>query len=88
MCPTISNDMRRAMLDAWNAIGHDYFQVLAEGEDEVVCKQRDVIEMVLDCDRLEQYGKHTPEFAAFRSFTYEEKVAIAKLAFPDIDYCA
>lgn len=93
MCPTISDDMRSAMLNTWDSIGADYFQAMADGEDEVTCGQSDVIEMVLDCDRLEQYGPQTPEFKAeldaFRNhFTREQRWAIAKLAFPEQFYCA
>ena len=83
---TLDPEIISALHNTWSAIGADCLMTMSEdgaGEDNEM-SQMDVIEVVLDCNRLEMYGFHNPTpadldlIAAFREIPYEKKVILLK----------
>jgi hypothetical protein len=82
--------IKRLMNDCWQYIGSDALQALQECEGETSIPRDEVIELVLDADRIETLilnhhpvdGKDEQEaFAKFKKLDYKRKCEIGRQAF-------
>lgn len=85
-------NLSQAMLHVWNTIGSDVLNIKAQEDEDASCTQEEVIEMVLDCDRLEMYGFYQATqqerelIKRFRALSYADKQAFAKTVFTYEEY--
>ena len=90
----LAKEMQCALLATWDAIGMDCLMAVMDEGGEAEMTRDSVIEVVLDCDHLEQYGFYEGPTQAekilleeFRSLSHEEKVELCKTVFADCAYC-
>lgn len=72
----------KAMNRTWDAIGSDAIALTIEYERRSWMKQDEVIEMVLDANRMDMYGDDAEALTEFNKLTYEQMIEIGKEAFP------
>lgn len=93
ICEPLSDVLRSALNATWSAIGADCLAAMADGDDPESGEmdRQSAIEVVLDCDRIEQYGylnkDGRQELAEFRKLPYEVQRALAATVFTDSLYC-
>lgn len=77
MNQAIKTELMQAMNSTWDTIGGDCLAM----SDGTMDKET-VIEMVLDANRLEQYGDLSPEaLAAFQDMEFNDTLELANQAF-------
>jgi hypothetical protein len=84
--PEMLRRIERLMRRAWDYIGGDTLQMIAEADGRSYAKRDEVIEMVTDADRMRGQGDdEAAEF--FYSLPYEQGDEIARKIFPAMRYC-
>uniref|UniRef100_A0AAU6W3M7 Uncharacterized protein n=1 Tax=Pseudomonas phage Cygsa01 TaxID=3138529 RepID=A0AAU6W3M7_9VIRU len=75
--------VKQAMWQVYQAIGGDLVAVREEAGDTGPIPRAEVIECVLDADRLETMGyiTDTAELKSFRNLSWENQVEVAKEVF-------
>lgn len=76
-------DIKFALEHVWQAIGSDIMEVV-EGN---AIARAELIEMVLDADRVDMYGDLNPDLLGrFKALSYEDKINIAEQQFTYLSY--
>jgi formate-dependent phosphoribosylglycinamide formyltransferase (GAR transformylase) len=71
-----------AMLRTWDAIGADTLTMLEEAGEPAVLPKDEVIELVIDADRLREFGGDKEAIDTLYNLpSYEQKVEVGREAF-------
>lgn len=93
VCEPLSDQLQGALRRTWSAIASDCLAAVSESDDldTAEMSRNEVVEVVLDCDRIEQYGylneEGRAELKAFRKLPVPVQVALARTVFTDEHYC-
>ena len=74
------------MHSVWESIAWDIFDAMATEERPPECTQEEVIELVLDANRMEMFCQDPairPEVEEFVKLDFDVRQELAKQAFPD-----
>lgn len=84
--PVIIGRIRTALDRTWNAIGDDCLNCIEYSEGKAVMSRAAVVEVVLDANHAEEYGRDREAVAALRLLSYKEAKKLAKAVFTNAQY--